>query len=379
MVKEIGNLYPQVNDTKLQRAYDSDDALNLLKKLEEMKEEIANVDTSNFINLYLDSISMETRENCKISEDDLKGDYLPNIDNNLLPFIETEIAKFKNIVNAMELINSQVSDVLIQTDGKVYFILAQYAYTTYDDYENMSDTERMNLRDGGILFNLDNPYAFSSDNWDIARSSCSACASFNAIFNLLTPAEVSEVLASDSNLANNAISINSLNAGILLGINELLKNGDFDKTKLINNRYLVTKEIVNEYFSDVLTSDVVDRNDYLNDKIKVGDTVLNKEDLYNNISEEKMTMVVRLERNDSGRYQTDSGHYVAVLDYKVENGREMVFVADSAIPIPERTTEYINGTDTNRLGWVPLDEFETYLRADNTFTIITRTSGDVHE
>ena len=92
-----------------------------------------------------------------------------------------------------------------------------------------------------------------------------------------------------------------------------------------------------------------------------------------------MTMVVRLERNDSGRYQTDSGHYVAVLDYKVENGKEMVFVADSAIPIPERTTEYINGTDTNRLGWVPLDEFETYLRSDNTFTIITRTSGDVHE
>ena len=29
MIKEIANLYPQVNDTKLQRSYDSDNALNL--------------------------------------------------------------------------------------------------------------------------------------------------------------------------------------------------------------------------------------------------------------------------------------------------------------------------------------------------------------
>ena len=357
--------------------YDEETTIMLLKDIAKIAENIELMDTKSIINYYSSFISQETKNQNKISDEILSSEYLPNVSEDLLVPITSIINNIKNVIYTTYLIDSSLNDITIQFDGKLYFILAQYAYTTYDEYEKMSLEERNWLKDGGVLFDPNNPYVFSSDNWDIARSSCSACATFNAVFNLLTPSEIIEFLSENKNLYANTINNNSLNAGILLGINELLKDGDFDDNYLINNRYLVSKEIVSKYFSNDLTSNIVDKTNYLNDNIVLSEDsniAITREELYNNISDHNMTMVVRLKAND-GRYQSDYGHYVAVIDYKVENGEKMVFVADSAITIPERTAESISGNATNRTGWVSLNEFESYLRSDDTFTIISKING----
>ena len=86
-------------------------------------------------------------------------------------------------------------------------------------------------------------------------------------------------------------------------------------------------------------------------------------------------MVVRIKSNND-RFATGEGHYLAVIDYKEENGIDMVFVADSATLITDRSDSSLVGTDTNRTGWVPLSDLEKNLRSDNTFTIITRIGGE---
>ena len=186
--------------------YDEETTIMLLKDIAKIAENIELMDTKSIINYYSSFISQETKNQNKISDEILSSEYLPNVSEDLLVPITSIINNIKNVIYTTYLIDSSLNDITIQFDGKLYFILAQYAYTTYDEYEKMSLEERNWLKDGGVLFDPNNPYVFSSDNWDIARSSCSACATFNAVFNLLTPSEIIEFLSENKNLYANTIN-----------------------------------------------------------------------------------------------------------------------------------------------------------------------------
>ncbi len=358
--------------------YNSEITLNLLKDINSIENSVKDININDIIKYFTECISDETKYYFgEITY--LVPNYFPNIEN-LTDSVAYIINRIKNIIKTICLIDSEYNDISLRFNGRNYFLLSQYAYANYDDWVNLNEEEKHSLRDGGILFNMGNVYAFSSDKWDIARSSCSACATFNAVFNLLTPSEVINFISNNNNLQEYTIKYNSINAGIILGINDLLyekiEDGTFDQRELTNKRYLVTSELVENCFGDQLKSTIIDKSDYLDDKIVIGDEIIKRDELYSLISNHETTMVVRLNAN-SGRYATDSGHYVTIIDYmKNENNDEFVFVADSAIPIPERSaSSYLAGTDSNRTGWVPLSAIESCLRNDNTFTIIQRTEG----
>ena len=359
--------------------YDSDITISLVYDIEKIQRLVEVIQDQLFVNYsyFTDNISCDTKTNFPVKNQVFET-YFPNI-SSLSSQVGIIIQKIKNIINATWLIDSYYNDVTISFQGESYFLFSQYSYTTYDDYKNMSNTERMKLRDGGILFNPDKPYAFSSDSWDIARSSCSTCATLNAVFNLFTPTEIITYLAEDPRFHENSLRYNSLNAGVILTVNQKLiegiENNDFVQSNLTNNRYLVPQEVTSAWFGDKLETSIVEKSDYFGDNITIQGDTITKNELYTAIRNNEAAMVVRIKSNND-RFTTGEGHYLAVIDYKEENGIDMVFVADSATLITDRSDSSLVGTDTNRTGWVPLSDLEKNLRSDNTFTIITRIGGE---
>ena len=359
----------------MNKMFDSNDAKSLLSDNETMQSNISNIKVDGCISSFQSNISEETQANSGINSGNIES-FLGNPNTAILPALEATINNLSSTINALETIDNQANIDALDSINGLSLLLAQNPDMRFDfslDVDGNSYilfTQMGHLGETGTLLEKYR-YLFTDgkSGVTIRAASCSMCSSFNAIANLIGIDQFLETMDIKTDLEKSG---NSLNNSLLAKFNEILaedyetlygksiklKNVTDKKGKITLN---VPKDKAIEFLAQKFSDKVELKSYYYQNDIP--------EDIFQKVANKESTLVVRIGQNQ-GRYNTKTGHFIEINDYKVENGEPMVFVLDSGKTI-EETRNTLDDENKRRTGWVPLKDITKNLRKigneDNIF------------
>ena len=340
--------------------YNEDTTLKLKNEIYQLGNDINSIRINIIPDYYNTFISEETKKNDNLDNATIEL-FQDNPNQEIINLVRSIVININQVISAMHYLDNIDNDITVNIDGKEYFMLAQVGYKN-------SANNNAELKSYKYIFTDGNP-GNSGNGTNLTGSSCSMCAYVNCAINLIGI----DGVISQFNFQNDfwSPSTNSLNANLIIQMNNCIGRDCLNdiRPNLTYNQF--NKDVNTRGKQQSLNIDKISGLEYITNHYFPDTLELKPENYYNldnqsmnnilnNVHDNKTAIVARIAPN-KGVFNTQSGHYVAIVDYNPETNE--VLVLDSAVTIDTRD-------QSNRNGWVPLTEVTSHLNTSGDNLIV---------